>query len=449
MNLFTGRPASTRLISIFLGLTLVLSASCGWRSGGGNSNRGGSRGGNPNANANSDDQTISVTVGKSENRPVAATIQATGSLTAQETSDIAPKVAGKISNVYVNVGQFVGAGATIAKVDDTDARQQVAVARAAVQQRQADVRAAEVRLGLGPNGKFNASSIPEVRTANANYEQALAELRQAQANEKRYRELIESGDVAMATYEQYRTARDTAQAKADAAKQQLETAVNQAKQSNQAIASAQAQLAAAQTNVGIAEQNVADTVIRAPFAGYISNRPVAVGEFVSTASVVATILRTNPIKIVIQVAEADVPNVVVGRGVSLQVDAFPDRNFAGYVSAVNPQVDPTSRAASVEALIDNSSNLLKAGMFATVRIIREGGSTGVFVPKASVLHDQTNQSDRVFSINQGLAKLNVVQLGPEEGDAVQILSGIDPGLDVATSNVDKLYEGAKVNIVPQ
>jgi membrane fusion protein (multidrug efflux system) len=170
---------------------------------------------------------------------------------------------------------------------------------------------------------------------------------------------------------------------------------------------------------------------------------------VSTASVVATILRTNPIKIVIQVAEADVPNVVVGRGVSVQVDAFPDRNFAGYVSAVNPQVDPTSRAASVEALIDNSSNLLKAGMFATVRIVREGGSVGVFVPRASVFHDQTNQSDVVFSINEGIVKLNVVQLGPEEGDAVQVLSGIDPGLEVATSNVDKLFEGAKVTIVPQ
>ena len=447
MTLLSGRPALTRLISVALGLSIVLTSSCSWISGGGN--RGANRGdrGNSNANANSQEQVISVTLGKSENRPVAATIQATGSLTAQETSDIAPKVAGKIANVYVNVGQFVGAGATIAKVDDTDARQQVAVAKATVRQREADVRAAEARLGLGPNGKFNASTIPEVQTANANYQQALAELRQAEANEKRYRELIESGDVAMATYEQYRTARDTARARAESARQQLEAAVNQARQSNQAIASAQAQLGAAQTNVGIAEQNVADTVIRAPFAGYISARPIAVGEFVSTASVVATILRTNPIKIVIQVAEADVPNVAVGRGVSLQVDAFPDRSFAGYVSALNPQVDPTSRAASVEALIDNSNNLLKAGMFATVRIVREGGSVGVFVPRASVFRDETNQSYRVFSINNGTAKLNVVQLGPEEGDAVQVLSGIDPGLDVATSNIDQLYEGAKVNPV--
>ena len=448
MAFLSGRPALTRTSVFILMILLSTSSACSWFARG-EGNRSANRQGRANSNANSQEEVISVTAGKSENRPVAATIQATGSLTAQETSDIAPKVAGKIANVYVNVGQFVGAGATIAKVDDTDARQQVAVARATVRQREADVRAAEARLGLGPNGRFNASAIPEVRTANANYEQALAELRQAEANEKRYRELIESGDVAMVTYEQFRTTRDTARARAESARQQFEAAVNQARQSNQAIASAQAQLGAAQTNVGIAQQAVADTVIRAPFAGYISARPIAVGEFVSTASVVATLLRTNPIKIVIQVSEADLPNVAIGRGVSLSLDAYPDRSFAGYVSAVNPQVDPTSRAASVEALIDNSSNLLKAGMFATVRIVREGGSVGVFVPRASVMRDDTNQSYRVFSIQDGTAKLNVVQLGPEEGDAVQILAGIDAGLDVATSNLEQLYEGAKVNVVPQ
>ncbi|HSU25242.1 MAG TPA: efflux RND transporter periplasmic adaptor subunit, partial [Pyrinomonadaceae bacterium] len=239
-------------------------------------------------------------------------------------------------------------------------------------------------------------------------------------------------------------ARDTAQAQANAAHDQLEAAVNAAKQNNQAIASAQAALSAAQTNVGIAQQGVADTVIHSPFAGYVSARPVAVGEFVSTANTVATLLRTNPIKIIIQVTEADVPFVVVGRGVSLQVDAFKDRSFAGYVSAVNPQVDPSSRAASVEALIDNSSNLLKAGMFATVRINREGGSTGVFVPTSAVQSDQATQSYRVYEIQDNVAKLRVVQIGTQEGDSTQILSGLEADKIVATSNLQNLFEGAKV-----
>jgi HlyD family secretion protein len=443
MRFSNGPRRLSHLAVLFFVLIALTSFGCSWGSAGArNSNRGANA--NANSNADSQDAAIPVTLGKSENRPVPATIQATGSLTAQETSDVAPKIAGKIANIFVNVGQFVAAGNPIAKIDDTDARQQLAVARATVKQRESDVRAAEVKLGLGPNGKFEASNIPEVRVAAANYQQALAQLRQAQANEKRYRELIESGDVAMATYEQFRTTRDTAQAQANAAKEQLDAAVNAARQNNQAIAGAQAQLAAAQTQVGIQQQAIADTVIRAPFAGYISNRPVAVGEFVSTANSVATILRTNPVKIVIQVSEADVPYVAVGRGVTLQVDAFPDRNFAGYVSAVNPQVDPTSRAASVEALIDNSGNPLKSGMFATVRIVRPGGATSVFIPKSAIYNDQSTQSYRVFEIQDNVAKLRVVQLGIEESDSYEILSGLEADKPIATSNVDKLYEGAKV-----
>ena len=138
---------------------------------------------------------------------------------ADETSDIAPKTAGKVTNVYANVGEFVASGKVIAKIDDKDARLRLAEAQANVKQAQAAVRQAEARLGLTPNGTFNSSAIPEVRAANANYEQALAELRQAEANENRYRDLVETGDMAMISYEQYRTNRDTARARVNAAKQ--------------------------------------------------------------------------------------------------------------------------------------------------------------------------------------------------------------------------------------
>lgn len=398
-----------------------------------------------NANADADPPPIAITVAKSESRDVASVIQATGSFTADETSDIAPKVAGKVANIAVNVGQFVGTGALIAKIDDRDARLQLATAQAAVRKAKASVLQAEARLGLAPGGKFNASTIPEVRAANANYEQTLAELRQAEANEKRYRELTETGDVAMIAYEQYRTARDTARSRTNAAKQVLDATVNTAKQNNQAIASAQADVASAQTQVADAQQAITDTVIRAPFAGFISSRAVAVGEFVSTATVVATILRTNPIKLQIQVAEADIPYVGVGRGISAQVDAYKDRRFAGTVIAINPAIDPVSRSAVVEATIENGDNSLRQGMFATVRISREGGSRGVFVPKSAVNSHQSTQSYRVFVIQEGVAKLRVVQLGVEEGDSWQIISGVEADETVATSNLDQLFEGAKVS----
>lgn len=399
---------------------------------------------NANTGAEAEPPPVQITVGKTESRNVPAFIQATGSLVADEISNVAPKVAGKVVNVTVNVGEFVSQGTEIAKLDDRDARLQLASAQAGVKQAQAAVTQAQARLGLSPNGTFNASSIPEVRAANAVYEQNLAELRQAEANEKRYRDLAQSGDVAMITYEQYRTARDTARARVNSAREQLEAAANAARQNNAAIASARAAVEAAQTQVGTAQQALADTVIRAPFSGFVSERPTAVGEFVTSATTIITLLRTNPMKIQIQVAEADVPSVTLGRGVTLQVDAYPDRRFAGTVTAINPSVDQTSRAATVEASIENGDNALRAGMFATARINKEGGGAGVFIPKSAIYNDQPTQSYRAFVIVDGIAKLRVIQLGPEEGDYQQILSGIEANETVATSNLDQLYEGAKV-----
>lgn len=415
---------------------------------------------NANSNSNApEQQAIAVTIGKAESRQVPSVIQATGSLVPEESSDIAPKVAGKVVNVSANVGQFVSQGAVIAKIDDKDALLRLAEAKAGVTQAIAGVRQAEARLGLAPNGTFTASVIPEVRASNASYEQSQSELRQAEVNlrqaevnEQRYRELVETGDVATITYEQYRTARDvartardTARARVNNAKQLLESAINSAKQNNEAIKSAQANVDAARTQVATAEQAVADTVVRAPFAGYISARPVAVGEYVTSATSIATLLRTNPIKAQIQIAEADVPYVGLGRGVSLQVDAYKDRNFGGTVTAVNPSIDAASRSAIVEAQVENGDNALRTGMFVTAKITRDGGSIGVFVPREAVLNDQATQSQRVFVIVENVAKLRTVQIGTEESGSIQILNGVNADETVATSNLEQLYEGARVS----
>ena len=99
----------------------------------------------------------------------------------------------------------------------------------------------------------------------------------------------------------------------------------------------------------------------------------------------------------------------------------------------------------VEALVENNGNLLRSGMFVQAKITREGGSAGVFVPKTAVHNDASTQSQRVFVIVEGVAKLKTVQLGVEEGDMIQIVTGVDADQNVATSNLEQLYEGAKVS----
>jgi len=389
-------------------------------------------GGRPGGGRPQGPEFVEITTGISEEREIPAFIQASGTVAADESSGVAPKIAGKIVNIATDIGRTIKQGDVIARIDDRDAKLRLRSSELAVRQ-------AEARLGLGPNQNFNESLIPEVRAAAANYEQATAEMKQAEANEKRYRELFESGDVAAITYEQYRTIRDTARSRANASKEALEAAKNNARQNNQAIQSALAQ-------VETAKQELEDTVIRAPFSGYVSERRVAVGEFVTTATVVVTIVRTNPVRVQIRVAEVDVPFIERGRNISVEVEAFKGRRFTGKITAISPALDAASRAATVEAQIENKDNTLKAGMFATVRITREGVNRGIYVPRSAVLEDPTTQSYKVFVIEKGVAKLKVVQIGIEDGDSIQIMSGIKAKETVATKNLADLFEGVKVKI---
>ncbi|MFN2493390.1 MAG: efflux RND transporter periplasmic adaptor subunit [Pyrinomonadaceae bacterium] len=389
---------------------------------------------------------LAVTTTKAIAREVPTYIQATGSLIADETSDVSSPVSGQVVSTPVNVGAYVRQGAVIAQLNNRDARLRLQEAQAGVRQAIAGVRQAEARLGLRPGGNFDASSIPEVRAASATFDQAVAQLRLAEANEARYRDLVVTGDVAQTVYDQYRTQRDTARAQVNNARQQLEATVNTARQSNQAIRTAEANVDSARAQVAIAQKAVADATIHSPYGGYISNRPIAVGEFVTSSSVIATVLRTNPIKLQLLVQEAEAPHIHPGMGVSLEVDAHRDRKFAGTVTAVNPAIDPISRAATVEVAVENGDNALRSGMFATGKIVRKGGGAAVFVPRSAVFSDQNTQSYRAFVIEGDIAKLRVLQLGPEEGDMLQIVSGINEGEVLATSNLAQLYEGARVQV---
>ncbi|MFN2455460.1 MAG: efflux RND transporter periplasmic adaptor subunit [Pyrinomonadaceae bacterium] len=387
---------------------------------------------------------IAVSVETAATRSVPAFVEATGSLAANETSDVATQTSGQVIATPVNVGAFVRQGEVIARLNDRDARLRLQQAQAGVQQAQAGVRQAEARLGLRNNQRFEASTIPEVRAAASALESAQATVRLADANARRYGELVESGDVARSVYDQYRTQAETARAAANSARQQLESAINTARQSNSAIQTAQAGVAAAQTQVAIAQKAVADTVIRAPYSGYVSNRPVAVGEYVTPASVIATVLLTNPIKLQLQVPEADAPRLHPGMSISLNVEAYPNRNFGGRITAINPAIDPASRAITVEAAVDNGGNQLRSGMFATARILQQSGGQAVFVPKEAVLSDANTNSFRVFVVQGDTAHLRVVQIGDEENNMIRIVTGVNGDELVATSNLPQLYEGAKV-----
>jgi multidrug efflux pump subunit AcrA (membrane-fusion protein) len=387
---------------------------------------------------------VAVTTAAADARDIAAYLQATGSFIANEVSDVAPETAGQVRATPVDVGAFVRQGAVIARLDDRDARLRLQQARAAEQQAVAALRQAQARLGLGPQGKFNAQEVPEVLAARQNYESAEAQARLAEAEARRYANLVETGDVSRSVYDQKQAQADTARAQANAARQQLEVARNTARLNNQGIASAEAALANARAQVALAQKAVNDTVIRAPISGHISDRPAAVGEFVTTAAKIATIQRLNPIKLQLQLPEADAGRVRIGLPVSVGVAAYPERRFSGRVTAINPALDPASRSMIVEAELQNPGNQLRPHMFANARIDLPGGERGVFVPAAAVVTDEATNSARVFVVTDGRARVRVVRASEQEDGMVRIVAGVAAGEVVATSNLDKLFDGAVV-----
>jgi multidrug efflux pump subunit AcrA (membrane-fusion protein) len=377
-------------------------------------------------------------------RQVSAGFAETGSFVADESSDIAPPVAGRVIATPVNVGDFVKQGQVICELDHRDAQLRLDQMRAQLDEATAAVRQALSRIGLNADRKFDANLVPEVAAAKAGYESAQAQARLAAADAKRYENLVKTGDVSRSAFEKARTQQETADAQANAAKQQYEAAMNGARQSYGAVETSQASLESMRAQVAQAEKGIADTMIHAPFDGYISARPVAAGEHVALTDKIATIVRVGTMKLQLQTPEQRSARASIGMTVVAQVSAFPDRDFEGKVSAINPSVDPNSRAFILEAHFNNPKAELRPGMFATARVLLPGTEDAVFVPRSAVIHDRTTDSNQVYVIENNVARLHVVLTGETDGGSIRILSGLTGKETVATNHQSDLFDGSPV-----
>lgn len=388
---------------------------------------------------------LKVATVRAVTRQVSSSVQVTGSFLAEESSDVAPPAAGRVTATPVDAGAFVQQGQTLAKLEDRDAQLRLQAAQASEQQAEASLRQAESHIGLTEGGKFDANNVPEVLSAKASYDSSVAQAKMSEADAQRYSALIKTGDVSQSAYDRARTQADTATQQTNSARQLYEAALNSARQSFQGVINAQASLAGARAQTAIARKAVEDTTIKAPFTGYISARPVAVGQYVALTAKIATLVRVTPIKLELQVQESNSPQLKTGSDVEASVPGYPGRTFHGVVTSINPTVDSNSRTVSVEAKFTNQDLALKPGMFATARILLNGSTMGIFLPRATVLTDPSTNSSQVFFIRDGKARVAVVQLGAVDGDMIQILSGITAEFVVATDHLQDLFDGEPVD----
>jgi membrane fusion protein (multidrug efflux system) len=258
----------------------------------------------------------------------------------------------------------------------------------------------------------------DLELAQAGLQQAEAQSRNAKVEADRNAGLVKSGDISRSTYEKLTT--------------QLLTA--------------DAAVAQAKARVATATKAVEDTRIMAPFGGHVSARPVAVGEYVTPTTKLATILRIQPIKLQLQVSESDAGKLKRGMAVRAEVPAHPKTAFRGTVSALNVALDPNSRAMTIDVQFPNADDRLLPGMFGTAEIQLPETERVVYVPRAAVSTIANGQSSAVYLIEGSTARVRVVQTGEVQGELVRILAGISGGAVVATTRVNELFDGAHVRI---
>ena len=371
---------------------------------------------------------IEVTTASAIKRELPRYFEATGSLAGDQQTDVAPQTSGKIVAVGVDIGSQVRRGQILVKLDDAELKLRVEQSLTQVEQAKAAVRQAEEKIGLRSGQAFDPDSVAEVANARVALELADKNLRRAE-------KLIESGDISRSFYDQQKAQRDQL-------KEQYGVALAQARQNYAAVVVARTNVANAESQLALARKSLSYAVIPAPIDGFVAERTADLGEYVSPQQKVVTIVRTNPLRIRIDIPEQAISEVRVGQSVSVATSAWPDKNFSGRIARIAPSVTSTSRTLTVEAEVDNADGALKPGQFATVRILQSRATPAILVPARAVLTD--SGVSRVYVIKEGHAEQRLVQLGQTDGDLVEVKSGVAADEQIATSNVELLSDGMAV-----
>jgi RND family efflux transporter MFP subunit len=343
-------------------------------------------------------------------------IEVVGTLAAQDEVTISAEASGTVVRVLADLGDRVRAGQVIVALDREKPQYRADAAKAALNRSRAKYGASAGEPGLPP-----IEQTPDVK-------KAAAELAQAEQDWKRADELSKRSLLA-------RQQVDDAAAKLATAKAAYDSSLQNAK-------NLAADIEASDAALHLAERELADVSIKAPFDGYIQKRLVSPGQYVQVQTPVMNLVKVDPLKLMTEVPERMAPWVKVGGKVSVRVDAYPDREIAGTVSRISPAVNQQTRSFPVEAQVPNPDGLLKPGTFARVRMESDRLDRIITIPAAAL--QNRYGVNRVFEVRNGTLTPHEVKLGDRLGDRVEIIDGIAANQTIATSDVDLLAEGARV-----
>ena len=190
--------------------------------------------------------------------------------------------------------------------------------------------------------------------------------------------------------------------------------------------------------------------VRAPFPGRIANIEVVEGQHLSPGGELMTVVDLDPIKVEVQVLEAEVGYLREGRRASITFAAFPGETFNGRIETINPVVDPDTRTGRVTVILRNPDGRIKPGMYARISLEAQHFPDRILVPRTAIL--ERNRRTMLFVLEDGRAKWRYVTQGLESDLLVEIVANeetsmVEPGEIVLTDGHFYLVHDAPVRLV--
>ena len=340
-----------------------------------------------------------VRVATAEEGRLARTVEVSGTLAADEQAQLGFKVAGRLERMLVDIGSPVRRGQVVARLVPTDFELKVRQAESALQQ-------ARSQLGLPATGAGEAVDVNQT----AGVKQAAATLKSAQLTRARMAKLFE---------EQLIPQQDL-----DAADAALGVADGRYQEAVETARTRQGLLLQRKSELEIARQQLADSVLTAPFDGAISSRLVSPGDYLAAGAPVAVLVRMHPLRLKLAVPEREAIGIRVGQPVDLTVEGEPGKH-TGRVARISPAISEENRTLMVEAEVPNSDNGLRPGSFARAGIVVQAGDSAVLVPASSIVTFAGIQ--KVISVKDGKAVEKRVRTGRHAGDRIEIVDGLQAG----------------------
>jgi len=352
-----------------------------------------------------------VEVVKVTRSPAKSELELPGNIQAITEAPILARADGYLARRIADIGDRVRTGQPLAEIEAPELDEQVRQAKASLQQAK--------------------SSLDE---ALANYEQGKANLEFARVAAERWANLVARGVVSKHENDQYQ-----AQYRAQVANvQSLE----------KAVAVQRSNVSAAEANQIRMEKVQGYLVVRAPFDGVITLRNVDTGALVNAGgTLLFRIAQTRMLRTYVNVPQVNASSIHLGQPALLTVSTLPGRQFAGTVARTANALDPTSRTLLVEVQVPNGDGSLMPGMYARVDLSSMRADPPLLVPSEALIARGEGSTVALVRPDHTV-HMQLVQIGRDYGDHLEITSGLQPGDLIIPNPGDAAREGLNVNPVP-